>query len=119
MVPLARIIIFVADVPRMAAFYREHFGLRPIPSPWPADEWQELDAGGCGIAFHRAHGAGGPTGSPDNPHKLAFACEDVAARRAALVACGVPMDELQTFGDVTLCDGSDPEGHRFQITNPR
>lgn len=123
MIPLARIIVFVSDVPRIAAFYRERFGLTPVPSSWPANEWQELDAGGCRIAFHLAYGAGGPaaapTGGPGDPHKLVFVSDDVAALRATLVAAGVPMDDLCTYGDLILCDGTDPEGHRFQISNCR
>ena len=40
--------------------------------------------------------------------------------RQVLIKKGVQMDALQRFpdfGDLILCDGSDPEGRRFQICN--
>jgi predicted enzyme related to lactoylglutathione lyase len=123
MIPLARVIVFVADVQRVAAFYRERFGLITLPSDHPPAEWQELAAGPCRIAFHRAYGPDGPraqpTGSAGDPHKLVFFAEDVPALRAQLVAQGVAMDEVGRYGDLVLCDGTDPEGHRFQISNRR
>lgn len=112
-----RVIIFVADVEKCAGFYRDIFELDPIDSTFPADEFSELDAGGCRLAFHKAHGVEGSTGSPNNPHKIVFYAADVAAVREQLVQRGAEMDELQTPGELVLCDGSDPEGHRFQISN--
>jgi len=119
--PLRRVIVFVADVQLCATFYRTMFGFREIPSSYPPSEWAELDAGGCKLAFHKAHGPEGPiespTGSSADPHKLAFFAEDVVAVRSALVAAGVRMDGVLRYGDLVLCHGHDPEGHIFQITN--
>ncbi len=114
---MKRVIVFVADVEKCADFYRAMFDLSPIKSDLAADEWVELDAGGCRLAFHKAHGAHGPTGSPAAPHKIVFYAEDVGAVQQELVRRGAQMDEVQTFGDLLLCDGTDPEGHRFQISN--
>ena len=111
---MKRVIVFVADVEKCADFYRAMFDLSPIESDLAADEWAELDAGGCRLAFHKAHG---PTGSPAAPHKIVFYAEDVGAVQQELVRRGAPMDAVQTFGDLLLCDGTDPEGHRFQISN--
>jgi len=52
-----------------------------------------------------------------NPHKIVFYCEDVAEVRAQLVAKGAKVGDVRTFGKLTLCDGQDPEGHVFQISN--
>lgn len=30
-VPVARIILYVRDIPKVAAFYQTHFGLQPLP----------------------------------------------------------------------------------------
>ena len=116
-----RVIVFVGDVEKCAEFYRNLFDLHPVESTHPTDVWCELDAGGCRLAFHKAYGpdgpVNGPTGGPDNPHRLVFHAEDVPAMREELVRRGAQMDDVEVFDDLTLCDGSDPEGHRFQISN--
>ena len=116
-----RVIVFVGDVERCASFYRDMFQLEVVPNKHVSSEWMELDAGGCRLAFHQAYGPDGPiaspTGSPRNPHKIVFYAEDVTAMRDLLVRKGAQMNEIETFGDISLCDGQDPEGHRFQISN--
>jgi predicted enzyme related to lactoylglutathione lyase len=121
MMPLKRVIVFVGDVEKCAGFYRDAFGFTVVPSDQPPKEWLELDTGGCRLAFHKARGAGGaidsPTGGPTTPHKVVFYAEDVAAARAELVGRGVKMGKVNTFGKLAMCDGRDPEGHAFQISN--
>ena len=119
--PMKRVVIFVGDVEKCAGFFRDLFDLEPIESEDSPDVWLELDAGGCRLGFHKAYGPEGPidtpTGGPGNPHKLVFYAEDVAAMREELVRRGAPMQEVETFDDLVVCDGWDPEGHRFQISN--
>jgi predicted enzyme related to lactoylglutathione lyase len=119
--PLKRIIIFVGDVKKCAEFYRNAFGFTTVPDPAPASEWIELETGGCRLALHKARGKHGPintpTGGPENPHKIVFYASDIAAARAELIAHGAVMGKIKTFGALTLCDGHDPEGHVFQISN--
>jgi len=117
--PLNSIIIFVGNVNKCADFYRDTFGFTALPSE-DAD-WIELDTGGCRLAFHKAHGSKGridsPTGGPMNPHKIVFYAENVEATRDAIVARGAKMGEIRKFGSLAYCDGQDPEGHVFQISN--
>lgn len=119
--PLNRIIIYAGDAMKCAQFFKDHFGLAPL-GEWSA-EWAELDAGGCRLAFHQAYNDQGfittPTGSPNNPHKIGFQVPDVAAARQKLLAAGVSMSEIDVYEDGALmfCDGTDPEGHRFQLCN--
>lgn len=115
--PLKRVIIFVEDVEKCARFYQDVFGFTVVPSDHPSKEWIELETGGCRLAFHKARGAGGPTGRPDNPHKIVFYAKDVAAVREQIVGRGAVMGKVHTFGSLVLCDGRDPEGHVFQISN--
>lgn len=119
---LNRIIIYAGDAVRCARFFEEHFGFAPVGEFSP--EWAELDAGGCRLAFHQAYGPSGPitsaTGSPMNPHKIVFTVPDVAKARQRLVDGGVEMGEIQRFEDqenLILCQGTDPEGHVFQLCN--
>jgi predicted enzyme related to lactoylglutathione lyase len=123
-IPLNRVIIFVGDVPKCARFYMDVFGFTPVPgSDLASAEWIELDTGGCRLAFHKARGPKGPihraTGSPMHPHKIVFFADDVEAARAALVARGAAIANVKKSGSLMLCDGQDPEGHVFQISNRR
>lgn len=123
LVPLNRIIIFVGDVQKCATFFCDVFGFTVVPSNDPPNEWLELETGGCRLAFHQAHGPKGrrtsATGGPMNPHKIVFYADDVAKVRSELVAKGAKMGKLHKFGALTLCDGQDPEGHVFQVSNRR
>ena len=48
---LTRIILYVQDVDRLSAFYRDLFGLAVIEEI--AGEWAVLKAGACELALHR------------------------------------------------------------------
>jgi predicted enzyme related to lactoylglutathione lyase len=119
---LNRVIIYSGDALKCAAFFRDNFGLKPL-GEW-SSEWAELDGGACRLAFHQAYNESGtvtkPTGSPLNPHKIGFVVPDVAAARQKLLAAGVPMGklvEIKEYGNLIFCDGTDPEGHVFQLCN--
>src|SRR5262245_56238695 len=113
------IIVFTEDVSRLGAFYAQVLGLDVIEE---SEGWVRLDAGGCALALHAISGprAGGVGVGPrrvDGYLKVAFYAADVAAERARLVAAGARMDEVKTFGEINLCDGLDPDGNVFQISN--
>lgn len=111
---MQRVIIFTHNFAGMRDFYRDTFGLETVEED---DGWADLSAGGCNIAIHAA-GAGVTVG-PDweGPHKIVFYAKDVAAAREELVAKGVPMGPVHTFGDLHLCDGDDPDRNRIQLSN--
>jgi hypothetical protein len=52
--PIVRVILYVKDIPKVAAFYHTHFAMKALPSD--EDGWLELesDSGSCNIALHRA-----------------------------------------------------------------
>ncbi|HEX6738477.1 MAG TPA: VOC family protein [Vicinamibacteria bacterium] len=118
-VELARVIVFVKDLPRMASFYTEDLGL-PVVQDRAPEGWVELAAGGIAVALHAipAQIAAGivvtdpPRPREETPLKLVFRVADVAAARARLLGRGVIMRELRPWG---ACDGVDPEGNVFQI----
>ena len=105
---LLRVILFVRDVRAVARFYEEKLGL-PLVSEEPG--FIELDAGGCRVALHDAAKA--------NPGrtKLSFYAKDVAAARAELVRRGVRMGPLLESPGLTMCNGKDPEGNAFQLSD--
>jgi predicted enzyme related to lactoylglutathione lyase len=119
--PLHRVIVFVGDVEKCAAFYQKVFDFKPLKSESPTDAWLELETGGCRLAFHKARGKGRPIdhakGSSTDPHKIVFFSKSVAATRAQLIKRGAKMGKVMSFGKLRMCDGKDLEGHRFQVSN--
>ena len=100
---LARVILFVRNMATMTAFYRDVLGL-PVKSE--EQGWVEFD----GFALHRGASKPGST-------KLAFGSKDVVQTREELIARGARMGKLKDYGGLVLCDGKDPEGNLFQISN--
>jgi catechol 2,3-dioxygenase-like lactoylglutathione lyase family enzyme len=108
---MRRIVLFTGDMPRMLAFYRDLLGLALV-----ADEpgWKELDAGSCRIALHRGKsriGARAP--------KSGFWASDVAAARTALIDRGAKLGKLIVAQGLTRCDGKDPDGNAFSVSDRR
>ena len=106
---IKRIIIFTNAMPAMARFYRDTLGLKQR-----ADEsgWKVFDAGGCDIALHNGTSAVGR-----RPPKLVFFSPDVAATRQALLKRGARLGKVKSKDRLDLCEGTDPDGNPFQISN--
>ena len=122
---IARIILFVKDMAAMLAFYEETLGLKRSASPNDDDNFITLDAGSVQLALHRIpprYARDIEISDPPKPRsgipvKFAFRVEDVDASRAQLVARGARMRKIQSAGEIRFCDGIDPEGNLFQISN--
>jgi len=108
---IRRVILFAADVPATAAFYAKAFGLT-VRGDAADREFVDMDAGGCRLAVHR----GAPAKSRGAP-RIVFGCDDVAAARELLAKLGAKMGKLVEFEDLRFCDGADPSGNVFQISN--
>jgi predicted enzyme related to lactoylglutathione lyase len=121
---ITRIILYVQDVERLSAFYRDLFGLAVVEEI--AGEWAVLKAGACELALHRA---GKPWRVDDGEEwqaesnvKLVFSVDrDLKELRAELIARGVPMRNIKSYPPLTglLCDGTDPEGNVFQLAQAK
>jgi len=110
-----RAMLFVVDLRRMEAFYRDVVGLKPIEATRHPD-WVEFEtADGAPFAMHAipAHiAAGVEVPSPPVPReqgscKLTFSTEDLAAERHRLEGLGVMILD-RPWGD---WDVVDPEGN--------
>ena len=111
--PISRIILFVADVPKVAAFYQRHFGLEPLG---PAEEgWLELRAGGCNLAFH--HGKLTPGKRSKSPAKIVFAVTDVREAVDHFAASGLKFGKIHEWNGISFADAKDPEGNSIQISS--
>ena len=108
-----RIIYFTNKMKVMADFYRNVIGLKPIEdAEFPSTEWIEFDAGACTIALHK-----GSPGTPASRNKIVFFTADVGKTREELIARGAKMGKFNPTSSLHLCDGKDPEGNKFQISN--
>ncbi len=114
-----RAMLFVVDLPRMEAFYREVVGLEPIEATRQVD-WVEFETeGGAPFALHAipAHIAASiQVPSPPVPReqdscKLTFATDDIGAELARLTGLGVMILHRPWGG----WDAVDPEGNVFGV----
>ena len=106
---LSRVILFTANMDRMAAFYRDVLGFKLKTND---RGWMTFDAGACEIALHGGAGAPGA-----RPPKLQFDVKDVAATRDWLIARGAKMGKVASKDGLDLCGGKDPDGNPFSLSN--
>jgi catechol 2,3-dioxygenase-like lactoylglutathione lyase family enzyme len=110
---MRRVVLFVQDVTKVGAFYRDVLGLLPKISPDDPKAWLEFDAGNCSIALHD----GGTASTGRRQPKIVFNAEDVAQVRAELMARGAKLGAVQEAGEFQFCDGKDPEGNPYSISS--
>ena len=104
---LKRIVIFVSDLEKQSAYYRDRLGLTVLEE---REGWIAFDVGGCAIALHRG------TRKP----RLDFAAaEPLEGVHDDLKARGVKLQEIkEDFLDRGhYCRGKDAEGNPFQISS--
>jgi len=109
--------LFVKDLPRMAGFYRDAVGLRPIEETRLPD-WVEFH-GDSQFSLHAMPAAIAAGISIDSPPrvreqggtKLTFAVADVEVTLASIEAMGLPLLH-RPWGGV---EAVDPEGNVFAL----
>ncbi len=115
---LNRAMIYVKDLPRMAAFYGEILGLKAIEET-RMDNWVEFEAGTARFALHAVPShlarqieiSSPPQPRERNAVKLSFEVDDIASERKRLESLGVVVIQ-RPWG---AYDGVDPEGNIFGI----
>ncbi|MDX2004713.1 MAG: VOC family protein [Meiothermus sp.] len=117
---IRRVVVFVRDMEVQARFYREVLGLPLVLNPDDEAQFVEFEAGGCRLALH----SGGLPSRAKRPTKLVFYAQDVAAARAWLASRGAKLGKVKSTAvdladgsRLQLCDGQDPEGNPFQLSN--
>jgi catechol 2,3-dioxygenase-like lactoylglutathione lyase family enzyme len=111
--------LFVKDLPRMIAFYRDVLGLHPVEGS-RLDDWLEFDGDGGRFALHAipAQMAAGitidspPRAREQSATKLTFAVHDVDATLGKVEAMGLPLLK-RPWGEI---EALDPEGNVFAVT---
>jgi lactoylglutathione lyase len=115
--------IQAADIDRSAAFYRDAFGLRLIPTPLANRRWMDL---GHGFTLHILDGRTAPKASNINEH-VALHVDDLAVVTAWLDRRGLPWTDLagkrstmQTrFDGVRQIYVQDPDGYWLEVSDSR
>ena len=113
---LDRVFLYVQDMGKQVAFWRDTMGLPVLHPAGAADLAEEyfvvLDAGPSRLVLH---GGGTKQLGKDAP-LLSFHVADVKAERERLLARGVKLGEVRSPAPgVQVSDGVDPEGNRFSL----
>lgn len=103
------VMLFVAELEPMAAFYRDVFGFAPVEET-RLDDWVEFDTGGTRLALHRIPPETGVKASPEprgaQSCKPLLVVDGLAATRERLTPAGATILE-RPWG----WDFADPEGN--------
>lgn len=118
MTELSHFIVFVSDMARSVAFYRDVLGL---PVRFESPKWTELDTPGSTLALHLADVPSKSVISPDaipaGQCHLSFAVDDLDEFHQEMIAKGVPClqpPEEEDFGG-RLAGYADPDGLPFWV----
>lgn len=118
---MSRIILYVHDVARLREFYVTHFGFRVIEEI--PGEWAVLSADQMELALHRAGApfrTAGPSVGQSNAKLVFTVGSELPELRSNLENAGVPVGTIKRYSGFpySLCDGRDPEGNVFQLSEP-
>ncbi len=110
--PVARIILYVRDIPKVAAFYQTHFGFEHAGSE---PGWLELasPAGGCCIALHQA----AKTQKRGSEIKIVFWVEDVSRFKAECEERGLKFGLVHKGPGFEFANAKDPAGNAISISS--
>jgi predicted enzyme related to lactoylglutathione lyase len=111
--PISRVILYVRDIPKVAAFYQAHFGLQPLPDAEAG--WLELDAprGGCRIALHQA----AVSQKRGSEIKIVFAVKDIAKFVRERATFGLKFGVVHKAGSHDFANARDPAGNSIQVSS--
>jgi catechol 2,3-dioxygenase-like lactoylglutathione lyase family enzyme len=117
--PIARIVLYVRDIPTVAAFYEKHFGFVPLTGakaqPGSKGDWLELasPAGGCTLGLHQASKAQ----KSGAAMKIAFAVRDVRGFKAARERAGLKFGVVHKAEGFEFANAKDPAGNSISISS--
>jgi len=111
--PIARIILYVKDIPTVAAFYQSHFGYTVLPGGDAG--WRELahSSGGCAIALHQA----AKSQKSGAAMKIVFAVKDVQGFMANRERAGLKFGALHQAEGFEYANAKDPAGNFISISS--
>ena len=120
MLKFSHAIVFVSNMARSVAFYRDVLGL---PLRFESPEWTEFDTPGSTLALHLADDLSPASSSAkfnsSGDMQPGFTVEDIDAFHQEMIAKGVPClqpPEVEDFGG-KLAGYADPDGLPFWVND--
>jgi catechol 2,3-dioxygenase-like lactoylglutathione lyase family enzyme len=117
---LDHVAIYVADLDRSVAFYRDVFGFREAPAPFPIARWMVT---GNGLTLHLVKGRGAPVANSKWDH-MAFAWGPMSETISTLDAKKIVWSDIQGRHEPQVRpDGvkqifvQDPDGYWIEIND--
>jgi predicted enzyme related to lactoylglutathione lyase len=112
-IAVSRVILYVKDVARVAAFYQQHFGMKQLPGN--EEGWVELSSGkrGCNIALHKA----ASSQKSGAAVKVVFGVSNVRKFIAERGADGLRFGPIHSPGEFEFANAKDPAGNSIQISS--
>jgi lactoylglutathione lyase len=112
-------IVFVSDMRRSVAFYRDVLGL---PLEFESPHWTQFNAGGATLALHASEGAGQADAkqSPAGRCRPGFAVADLDAFHRRMLEQKVACVQVptETFG-IKVAQYLDPDGLTIHVAQER
>ena len=111
--PIAAVILYVKDIPKVANFYQRHFGLKPLPSKLRG--WLVLESapGGCSIALHQA----AVSQKSGAAMKIVFGVADVYKFVNERKASGLKFGPVHETGEYEFANAKDPAGNSISVSS--
>jgi len=112
--PISRIILYVKDIPKVAAFYQRFFGMNVLPGATKG--WLQLasPSGGCIICLHQA----AISQKSGAAMKLVFSVVDVQAFKDAAEKQGLKFSVVHVVpGSHEFANAKDPNGNSISISS--
>ena len=111
--PIARIILYVKDIPAVAGFYERFFNMTHLPGAGKG--WLELasPSGGCTIALHQA----AKSQKSGSAVKIVFAVANVEAFVKAKGREGLKFGVIHRPDGFQFANAKDPAGNSISISS--
>ena len=109
-VSLGGVMLFVKDMKKVIAFYRDVIGLTPEANqPFPEHRFYRFDTGECKLCLHSA------SKPNEGRQKLMLQVESVNAMHKHLKSKGLRLRPLENEDGYGIFDIRDPEKNRIQF----
>ena len=110
---VARVVLYVRDIPRVATFYERFFSMKPLPGA--TEGWVELasPSGGCTIALHQA----AKSQKSGAAMKLVFAVADVEEFVRAKKQEGLMFGVIHRPDGFEFSNAKDPAGNSISVSS--
>lgn len=110
---ISSIVLYVRDIPKVAAFYEKHFGYSTMPGALVG--WRVLtdDTGNCLIALHQA----AKTQKSGAAIKIVFAVPDVGRFVAERARAGLKFGAIHQAEGYCFSNAKDPAGNSISISD--